>query len=76
MLQATEQAVHSSPPEILTVRQVAKRGLLPERTLLRLVAQNKIPIIKSGRTQYINFSALVAMLNSGTGAIWESDVAL
>ena len=71
----TQTATHS-PPEILTVRQVAKRGLLPERTLRRLVAQNKIPIIKSGRTQYVNYSALVSMLNSGTGSIWESDVAL
>lgn len=57
-------------PEILTTRQVAKRGLLPERTIRRLIAEGKIPTIKSGRTQYINVSMLIQQLNSGEGTIW------
>ena len=57
--------------EMLTVRQVAKRGILPERTLRNLIAQGRIPTIKSGRTMYINYSRLCAELQNGAGAIWS-----
>jgi len=56
---------------MLTTRQVAKRGLLPERALRRLVAQGKIPVVRSGKVGYINYTALVEQLNSGAGGIWE-----
>jgi hypothetical protein len=64
------QTEHSKP-EMLTVRQVAQRGVLPERALRRLVAQGKIPVVRSGKVQYINFAALVEQLNSGAGEIWN-----
>ncbi|MCL2198764.1 MAG: hypothetical protein FWB80_07560 [Defluviitaleaceae bacterium] len=57
--------------EILTARQVAKRGILPERAIRRLIAEGKIPVIKVGRTQYVNFSQMCADLQSGTGTIWS-----
>jgi excisionase family DNA binding protein len=61
----------NSKPEMLTVRQAAQRKVLPERALRRLVAQNKIPTVRSGKTQYINFTALVEQLNNGQGDIWR-----
>jgi excisionase family DNA binding protein len=58
-------------PTMLSIRQAAATGVLPERTIRRLVAQGKIPHIKSGRTQYINYDNLIEALQSGKGKIWE-----
>ena len=60
----------STMPEMLTVRQAAAKGILPERALRRLVAQNKIPVVRSGKVAYINYTSLVEQLNSGAGCIW------
>lgn len=59
------------PPEMLTIRQCAARGVLTEWALRRLVSQKKIPILRSGRTQYINYDRLLADLETGTGKVWE-----
>ena len=56
---------------MLTVRQVAKRGILPERALRRLVSLGKIPVVRSGKTQYINFTSLIDQLSTGAGNVWE-----
>ena len=61
----------SRPPEMVTVREAAKRGILPERALRRLVAQNKIKVVRSGKTQYLNFTRLCEQLESGAGEIWD-----
>jgi hypothetical protein len=61
----------NNKPEMLTVRQVAQRGILPERALRRVVAQNKIPVVRSGKVAYINFTALVEQLSSGAGDVWN-----
>ena len=58
-------------PEMLTVRQVARRKVLPERTLRRLVATGKIPVIRSGKTMYLNYTRLCEQLQSGEGEIWQ-----
>ena len=63
----------NSSPEMLTIRQAAKRKVLPERALRRLAAQNKIPVVQSGRTQYINFTLLCEWLKSGEGEIWRGE---
>ena len=68
MIQA---AVATNKPEMLTVRQVAQRGILPERALRRLVAQNKIPVVRSGKVAYINFTRLCEQLRSGEGEVWQ-----
>lgn len=65
------QQPNSTPPEMLTIRQVAAREVLPERTLRRLAAQGKIPVIRSGKTQYINYTRLCEQLNSGEGEVWQ-----
>ena len=61
----------SNKPEMVTVRQASQRGILPERALRRLVAQNKIPVVRSGKTMYINYTRLCEQLNSGEGEVWE-----
>ena len=66
-----EKAIITSKPEMLTARQVAKRGLLPERTIRRLIAEEKIPVVRSGKVMYINFTRLCEQLNSGEGEVWQ-----
>jgi len=65
------QETTSNKPEMLTVRQVAQRKLLPERALRRLVAQNKIPVVRSGKVAYINYTRLCEQLHSGEGEVWQ-----
>ena len=60
-------------PEMLSIRQAAARGILPERALRRLVAEEKIKVVRSGRTQYVNFTALVEQLSNGEGALWGNN---
>jgi len=57
--------------EMLTVRQAASRGILPEMTLRKLIARKKIPVICSGKVQYINYTLLVRMLNDPNSTIWR-----
>ena len=66
-----ESAIQTAKPEMITVRQAAGRGILPERALRRLIAEKKIPVIRSGRTQYINYGRLLDMLDRGEGLIWQ-----
>lgn len=61
----------TNSPEMLTVRQAAKRGILPERAIRRLIAEGKIPTVRSGKVQYINCALLCEQLNSGIGSIWS-----
>jgi len=56
---------------MLTVRQAARRGVLPERALRRLIAQKKIPVVRSGKTAYLNFTLLCEQLQAGEGEIWQ-----
>lgn len=55
---------------MLTISQLARRGILPERAIRRLVAERKIPVVRSGRTQYINYTLLAEQLQSGDGKLW------
>lgn len=64
-------AIQKVKPVMLTARQAAATGVLPERTIRRLIAEKKIPIIRSGRTMYINYTKLLETLESGEGSIWE-----
>ena len=66
-----ESTAQATKPEMITVRQAAARGILPERALRRLIAEKRIPIVRSGRTQYINYNRLVEMLDRGEGLIWQ-----
>lgn len=50
-------------PRMMTIRQIAKTGLLPENALRRMVNTGEIPSIKVGKKNLINYERLVEMLN-------------
>lgn len=58
-------------PEMLSVRQAAARGILPERALRRLITLKKIPVVRSGNRQYINYTLLCEQLANGGGGVFE-----
>lgn len=54
-------------PQMMTIREVAKTGLLTEYTLRQLCKQKKLPCIKVGNRTLINFDALVEQLRQLKG---------
>jgi hypothetical protein len=60
-----------SVPEMLSIRQVVKRGILSERAIRDLVADGRIKTVKSGKVHYINYGLLLAQLNSEDSKIWD-----
>lgn len=51
-------------PRMMTVRQTAATGILPEHALRMMEAQGKLPSIKVGAKVLINYDSLCAQLNS------------
>lgn len=51
-------------PEMMTIRQIAKTGLLPENALRVMLKQGKIPAVYSGRKALINFDLLCEQLQN------------
>ena len=51
-------------PKMMTIKECAKTGILPEFALRRLVRENKIPHIMTGTKALINFTLLCQQLNS------------
>ena len=49
-------------PKMMTVRQVAATGLLPESAIRRLLREKKIAAVYSGNKAFINFDILCNML--------------
>ena len=51
-------------PHMMTIRQVAATGLLPENALRTLEKQGRLPSIKVGNVVYVNFDLLCEQFNS------------
>ena len=51
-------------PEMLSIRQIAEKGILPEHAIRVLVKQKRIPAIYIGKKALINYSALCKQLQS------------
>ena len=49
-------------PRMLTIRQIARTGVLPEYTIRRMVANGTIRTYKSGTKNYINFDKFLKIL--------------
>lgn len=49
-------------PRMMTIREIAETGVLPEHALRVLVKDGKLPAIKCGTTYRINFDTLLDML--------------
>lgn len=52
----------NSIPKMMTVREIAATGLLPEAAIRRLLRENKLPAVYSGKKAYINFDLLCKQL--------------
>ena len=61
---------NTSPPlpKMMTVRQVAATGLLPESAIRRLLREKKIAAVYSGKKAFINFDTLCNQLANLTPA--------
>ena len=59
----TVEASEVRQPRMLTIRETAKTGILPETALRRLVKQGKIPGVYSGNKFIVNYDRLCAWLN-------------
>lgn len=53
-----------SQPEMLTIRQTAHTGILPEYALRALEKEGKLPGIKIGVKFYVNYTKLCELLNN------------
>lgn len=54
---------NAARPQMLTIRETAKTGILPENALRTLVKQNKIPGIYVGTKFLVNYTKLCDWLN-------------
>lgn len=50
-------------PRMLTIRQVAATGLLPETALRRLAAEDRLPALRVGNRLLVNLDLLIEQLN-------------
>lgn len=57
------EAVKTPIPKMMTIRQTAATGILPEAALRRMVKDGTIPAIYSGTKAFINFDRLCEMLS-------------
>lgn len=53
-------------PRFMSIREVAKTGLLSEYTLRLMEKQKQLPCVYTGKKCLINFDRLVEQLNSAT----------
>lgn len=51
-------------PRMMTIRQIAATGLLPENALRVMLKQGKLPAVFSGRKALINFDLLCEQLEN------------
>ncbi len=59
----------SDIPKMLTIRQAAATGILPEHSLRQLVRDRKIAFITVGNKALINYTALCRQLEQPDGSI-------
>jgi excisionase family DNA binding protein len=59
-------------PQMMTIREIAATGVLPEYALRTLVREGKIPAIRCGTAFRINFNTLLDMLNDTTSALYTA----
>jgi len=58
--------INTSIPKLMTIREVARTGVVSEYTLRAMVKQGHVPCIKVGVKVLINFELFCAMLNDPT----------
>lgn len=59
--------MENKKPTMLTIREIARTGLLPEHALRLLLKDGKLPVIFVGKKALINFDRLCEQLTTLTG---------
>lgn len=62
----------NSEPYMLTIRQIARTGLLSAYALRKLLRENKLPVIYIGNRTLINYTKLCEQLNADSGERGDS----
>lgn len=62
-METTTRTTHERP-RMMTVREIAATGLLPENALRTMLKNGTLPAIYSGRKAFINYDNLCAYLNA------------
>lgn len=57
---------------MLTIRQIARTGLLSAYALRKLLRENKLPVIYIGNRTLINYTKLCEQLNADSGERGDS----
>ena len=52
----------ATPPRMLTIRQIAATGLLPEHTLRQMEKQKMLPCFYVGKKCLVNYDRLIEQL--------------
>lgn len=52
-------------PKLMSIREVARTGIIPEHALRRLIKSGEIPCIYSGRKALLSFGRVCEMLENG-----------
>jgi hypothetical protein len=74
MLQTVTAEVNNRKDDICAARQVGARTGLPQKAVYRLISEGKIPVIRCGRTKYVNCTLLRDELASGKGTLFERNL--
>ena len=54
---------NETKPSMMTVKQIAKTGLMPENAFRQLLKEGKLPVVYIGKKALINYSKLCELLN-------------
>ena len=57
-----EKIISNQSPRMMTIREIAKTGLLPENALRTMLKQGRVPHIMVGCKALINYDKLVQLL--------------
>jgi hypothetical protein len=60
--------MESNKPTMLTVRETARTGILPEHALRLLLKAGKLPVIYVGKKAFINYEKLCEQLSDLDGS--------
>jgi hypothetical protein len=64
MSDITNKNNSSNLPRMMSVRQVAATGILPESAIRNMLRENKLPAVYSGKKAYINFDLMCQQLSN------------
>jgi len=59
-----KQPINETPvaPKMLTIRETARTGILPEHAIRQMVKAGTCPHIKVGKKAFVNYDKLVKLL--------------